>query len=105
MAGKFDSELAETLYGLTLDGTCDTSGDVDAPEGWFALVEDHEDMDWIVREDHFGFVTIEGPLDHIDIGSDGYYQPSRVRFDELCSESRAWFDGEDEAIAQPGCTS
>lgn len=95
---KFATPRDEELYRITLDGWCESSGDVESPVGWFALVEDYEDCDWIVREDTFGFVDIEGPFDHIDIDTSvggGYYQPARRRFEELCDEYGAWM-GDDE---------
>ena len=102
MPGKYeaneDQPLAETLYSLTLDGTCETGGSIEAPTGWFALVEDYNDSDWIVREDHDGFVTIDGPHEHIDIDpttGGGYFQPARRIYDALTDEWIEWF-GDDE---------
>lgn len=112
MTGKFPNELAETLYSLTMDGACEDSGNVDAPCGWFALVEDHEDEDYIVREDGQGFVEVEGPFESVAIGTvpayvmrggatstSGYVQPARVRFGELCDEYSEWMDEDDEGEA------
>ncbi len=88
---------AQELYELTLDGTCEDSGNVDAPCGWFALVEDHEDYDWIVRQDDQGFITCEGPFEYIDISREGYYQPARKRYEELEAEYSEWLGGDEDA--------
>lgn len=39
----------DELYQATLDGTCDSAGDVESPSGWFALVPDSGDW-YIVRQ-------------------------------------------------------
>jgi hypothetical protein len=38
MAGKFSSDRDEFLYSLTLDGTERTSGDVQAPTGFYSII-------------------------------------------------------------------
>lgn len=111
MSGKYDSELAEALHGLSLDGTCETFGDVEAPVGHVSIVLDYcapdgdatdfaADGDYIVREDSAGFVTIEGPFEHVDIDADGYYCPVERRADELRAEWDTWYVVE---CSEPGC--
>lgn len=106
MCGKYGSELAETLHGLTLDGTCETFGDVEAPVGHVSIVLDYcaadgeaTDFaaygDYIVREDSFGFVEIEGPFEPVDVDAGGYFCPVERRADELRAEWEAWWGVED----------
>ena len=49
-----DRETTDRLYQITLDGMCDTSGDVEAPTGWFALVPDG-DAWYLIIQDILGF--------------------------------------------------
>ncbi len=113
MPGKFDSELSETLYLLTLDGTCESFGDVEAPCGHVSIVLDYcaadgeptdfaADGDYLVIEDSFGFVSIEGPFDEVAIDAGGYFSPVERRAGELRSLWDAWLP---EECIEPGCTS
>jgi hypothetical protein len=67
--GKFegcaDQTLAEELYQLTLDGSCETDGRTEAPTGFFAIIEDYGDpaKSYILVEDDRGFVTVQ-QFDH-----------------------------------------
>lgn len=54
---------AEEVYEATLDGLYngEESGSVEAPTGWFALVQWPENELWyIVGEDNYGFKTLSG---------------------------------------------
>lgn len=58
MPGKFDSERDERIYGLTLDAwQSDEFGSVQE-DGWFALILDVDNHDFIVHEDSQGFVSV-----------------------------------------------
>ena len=95
MPGKFRGERDERIYQFALDRFSAEGGDVQSPTGWFALVEDFEDQDYIVREDNFGFVEVEGPFDPIDVGPNGYYSKALARFNELQDEYSEWLGDED----------
>lgn len=72
---KFDSRLDEALYTLTLDGTDETTGSVEAPTGHAVLMHIDKPFShlqagfdrpvtvpaghYIVKEDSQGFVTVE----------------------------------------------
>jgi hypothetical protein len=74
---KFDSDDHEYLYRCTLDGVCESSGESEAPTGWFAAVsippgealdkEHSSDLDlteppvghFLLIEDSQGFVYVE----------------------------------------------
>lgn len=84
-SGKFSSARDEVVYRATLDGTCDTVGDVDVYGFHASLLEDFYGFDYIVIEDSQGFVTVER-FDDIGISGEigaGYFSPSLKRWDEL----------------------
>lgn len=49
---KFDSARDEVVYELTLDGMLDSSGDSDAPTGWFSAISiGAEDIPELLRSE------------------------------------------------------
>lgn len=46
-----------------------------------SLVEDYQDLDWLIVETPAG--TAYHAFENIEIGSQGYFQPARLQFDEL----------------------
>ncbi len=89
MIGKYDSLRDAVVHRATLDGTCDTVGDVDTV-GWHASrLEDFYGSDYIVIEDERGAVTVETFTDHIAVSGEvgrGYYTPVADRWEELRDE-------------------
>lgn len=107
MKGKFKNDLAERLYNASLDGTCETVGDVQygthysRVEDWcdpFSTDENcHEfDGDYILAEDTSGFVTISGPYETVEMGTDGYYNPSDEAWNACLAEWEAFYSDEDD---------
>ncbi len=75
-----DRETTERLYTRTLDGMDETSGDVEAPTGWFAIVPEGDSW-YILIRDTLGFT--HGYL----MGSETH---ARTVYDALEAEYAAW---------------
>lgn len=84
------SDLENALLEIINDGTCEGFGDVEFYGKYVSLVEDYDDCDYVVTEDHLGFVYVDGPHEHIEIGAGGYYQPARRIFEELQEDWDNW---------------
>lgn len=56
--GKFNNRRDEVVYRATLDGTCETLGDVQ-DFGFYARLTDFYGRDYLLHEDGQGFVTVE----------------------------------------------
>ena len=69
---------ADEVYAVTLDGGCPEGGNVEAPLGWFALVDNY-----VVRQDNEGFIDLE------EFDSDG---AARERFEQLEAWHNEWED-------------
>lgn len=92
------TELENALLERINSGTCEGFGDVET-YGYVSLVEDYDDDDFVVIEDHLGFMTVSR-FTHIDIDAGGYYQPARKYFNTLRDEYDAWLCPDDDQVAQ-----